>query len=220
MKSIAIPFSGFYESEHNTALDNALIQLCDIDGRGDFDPRLSGDDVQAINGAVNWPAAFEHYARAYVDGAAQAICDQAGSDAPPCGLVFDELDSPREYNFATDRIFCKVSDEFVAWLYEATPPGCLAERVRERFTSRDGFASSYPSEVIEWPPLAEWDHNQLGTLLEAWLGYEFGEVEGGYSSFTGRVWDNINDTSPSAADEAIKSAMGEAGWTIINKLEG
>ena len=41
--------------------------------------------------------------------------------------------------------------------------------IKERFTSRDGFISFYPNRVEDWPDLEEWDHNHVGTLLEAYV---------------------------------------------------
>ncbi len=45
----------------------------------------------------------------------------------------------------------------------------LAQVIKERFTSRDGFLSGYRNELDSWlaKPLRDWDHNELGTLLIA-----------------------------------------------------
>ena len=45
----------------------------------------------------------------------------------------------------------------------------LRQAIKERFTSRSGFISSYPNHLEDWPPLEQWDHNELGTLLVALL---------------------------------------------------
>ena len=46
----------------------------------------------------------------------------------------------------------------------------LRHAIKERFTSRSGFISSYPNNLEAWnsDPLT-WDHNELGTLLVALL---------------------------------------------------
>ena len=45
----------------------------------------------------------------------------------------------------------------------------LKERIKERFSSRDGFMSFYSSDLGDWPKeLKDWDHNQLSTLLEVY----------------------------------------------------
>lgn len=90
------------------------------------------------------------------------------------GAKFEEMTSPREYNFTTDRIFCELSGRTVARLFRMSREdnhARLAACIRERFTSRDGFISHYSNRLADWleKPLADWDHNELGTLLRALL---------------------------------------------------
>lgn len=88
------------------------------------------------------------------------------------GMVFEEMTSPREYNFTTDRLFAKVPAYIMQRLFarsRAEKHATLAAVIRERFTSRSGFISYYRNDVAAWleKPLSDWDHNELGTLLIA-----------------------------------------------------
>jgi hypothetical protein len=119
---------------------------------------------------------------------------------PSIRMTFESMDSPREYNFSTDRIYGEVPLKVVRELFrrsKAEGHATLTAIIARRFTSRSGFMSFYPSDLAEWlakaGPLAEWDHNQLGTLFLAGLamaGQAFGDGSP-YDSDTpeGRLYD-------------------------------
>jgi hypothetical protein len=90
------------------------------------------------------------------------------------GLEFEKLESPREYNFGTDRIFARIPVSVLGTLKAAVTLGNLADVIKERHESRSGFASFYTTDIEEWneKPLADWDHNELCTLLIAWMRQE------------------------------------------------
>lgn len=151
-----IPFSGFYESVHDQALDDACESILQDD---------SGDCVHdalpmRLFDAVDWGLAHQAYARRY----AADWCDRLGIK----GAEFEELNSPREYNFTTDRIFVRIPDAEVARIHRETKPDELARVAREWFTSRSGFISFYSPDVSTWGPIGGWDHNKVGALLQAW----------------------------------------------------
>lgn len=93
-------------------------------------------------------------------------------DRASIGMTFESMDSPREYNFATDRVYGNIPALTMRRLFKRSRDddhATLAEVIRERFTSRSGFISGYSNDLETWlaKPLAEWDHNELGTLLIA-----------------------------------------------------
>jgi len=98
---------------------------------------------------------------------------------PSLRLAFEEMTSPREYNFETDRLFCEIPLAVVRQLFamsKAEGHATLANVIRRRFTSRSGFISFYDNDLAAWleKPVRDWDHNELGTLLFACL-----ELKGG-----------------------------------------
>lgn len=113
---VDIEFGGFYHSVHTDQIDQRIDLM-----RYDFEK-------------VNYKKTFLNYAKAYVDRLNNLL---------DLELVFAFLDSPKYYNYRTDRIVVGVAaddvetlekiiltEEFIAW---ADP----------QLQSRDGFASFY-----------------------------------------------------------------------------
>lgn len=91
---------------------------------------------------------------------------------PSIRATFESMDSPREYNFTTDRLYAEIPLGMMYLLFRksrAENHATLAAVIAERFTSCDGFISHYSRHLADWmeKPLADWDHNELGTLLIA-----------------------------------------------------
>ena len=157
---IIIPFSGFYYSIHDDAINSEIERI--------FSDYETGCDVN--NGLVdrahmdgNFRHFFVEYAKAYVE----AFADEF--EIP--SLKFKELDSPREYNFTTDKIVCEIDIRDVRRIMADIDKKELENRVKERFTSYDGFISFYSNDVNDWPSeVSDWDCNQLRTLLEVYAG--------------------------------------------------
>ena len=157
---------------------------------------------------VNYRQVFEEYAKSYVD----ILRDLTGLKS----LTFEELSSPREYNFSTDRIFVSISRNDVAkMLFNVRQE--LKTQIQESFTSRSGFISFYSNQLSDWSKIDEWDHNQIGTILTAYLKKKHSDIEeeileilygdGSVGSF---LYDTANHIGKSAVDVAyLKSRMKE-----------
>lgn len=188
-----IPFCGFYESALDRAIDHEIEMLAYnlvVDGSNDGDepdfPEAVRLDEREIMEAVyaGRAADFGHaridMAKAYV----AIFSDEAGARLDmDLKLEFEGFTSPQYYNFETDRLFGFIPSAVVAVLFEmsASESHRTLERViRDRFTSRDGFWSHYSNELDEWleKPLADWDHNEVETLLVAALYKADGERTG------------------------------------------
>lgn len=167
---ILVPFTGFYESDHDELLSDELVQML-VDDHGDLDPDLG---AEFWNRYGYTSKLLYRYSEEYLEDLAAFIEGETGVQLT---LEYESLDSPREYNFTTDRLFATTDARTICTLALGTNPVVLSTLVRERFTSRSGFISYYPSDLAEWPssPL-DWDHNQLGTLLQAWLGDQGVEI--------------------------------------------
>lgn len=85
-----------------------------------------------------------------------------------------ELHSPQYYNFTTDRIFVKVEKEKLMELYKKLDKVKFAEKIKEQFTDRPGFASFYPNDIADskWQDVENFDHNQWLTVLQCFIGEE------------------------------------------------
>lgn len=129
-----IPFSGFYDSLHSGAVDQAIEQMFAND-RGVPNKGL----ISALQSRCRYQQVYVNYAKFYVEAFANKF--------KITSLKFDELSSPREYNFTTDRIFAGISLEDARRIHSETSTAALAKLSHDEFTSRDGFASFYDADV-------------------------------------------------------------------------
>ena len=179
---INIPFAGFYNSWYSAELD--AVQERFVEYEVEKNPGLNPDiPNEALWHCADYGKAYDHIARAYVDQFNQHLIDEYELDLD---LKFESLQSPREYNFQTDRIFCEISEENVRKLREAVSDPALRHAIKERFTSRSGFISSYDNDLDDWSTdLLTWDHNELGTLLVALLDDDEG--------WDWKIWERMQD---------------------------
>ena len=164
-KITTIPFAGFYNSIWSDGIDRAEeMYLENLEQEDGVKIEASSD---AIWRAADYVAMYSYVARKYVDYLNDYIKDEFDLDLD---LKFESMQSPREYNFTTDRLFCYISEENLRKLRSFVAEDELRLAIKTRFTSRSGFISSYDNDLDDWPPLEEWDHNEIGTLFVALLG--------------------------------------------------
>lgn len=143
-----IPFQGFYCSIHDGIFDHA-IELLSENSKNDY---LMFTD---------WYEVRVCYAYKYL---------KAFSEFTGIEVKFDMLESPKYYNYSTDRIHADISEEEVERIYNETSTQTLSKVIKDNFTSRSGFVSHYPNKLDQWPSnLKEWDCNHVGTLILAYL---------------------------------------------------
>jgi hypothetical protein len=184
-----VPFTGFYESEHDWRINDALERMVDDDA-GAVNDRL----LEIAWDHVNWRKVHADYAKLY----AAFFSDHIG-----VRLTFDDLQSPREYNFSTDRIFAYINSDDAEKLLADCDREQLAELVEQRFTSRSGFISFYSADLDDWPAsVADWDHNQLGTLLECVAGDD--------------TWLMDEANSSGELDDILYTAMDKEGRRAVD----
>jgi hypothetical protein len=159
MKQFYIPFMGFYESVHDQVIDAAINQICEKQDNGDTNDGL----VWYLSSYINFNGVFTDYARDYVDNFSNELNIK--------GLKFIKLDSPREYNFTTDKILCECSDNEFYSMFRAVKGELLESICRENLTSRSGFASFYNPDYTTWGNWKTWDNNQLSQVIEAYVQY-------------------------------------------------
>ena len=162
-----IPFSGFYESHHSGEIDRTLeMMLSDSSGCSPASERIS----EEIWGHVSTPMVA--YTKAFVESFQAMLKDKAELDIP---ITWESVQSPREYNFGTDRLFATVSLKSVRAMMRKVDKAVLDRVAKERFTSSDGFISHYSADVKSWGSVINWDHNQVGTLVAALVVQFFGD---------------------------------------------
>jgi hypothetical protein len=154
--SARVPFSGFYETSHDQRIDEAEEQMFS----GDDGEIVSSVAYEAFWSNLNYGSVHEKYAKAYVAALAHGL---------KIPLDYEEMVSPREYNFTTDRLFAKISRSDFAKMLRAVRGKRLNEKVLDQFTSCSGFISFYPNSVSLWGRIADWDYNQVGTVLSCYI---------------------------------------------------
>ena len=174
--SVCIPFEGFYHSSHddiiNDVMENEVYYLKEDLG---VDEKLVDSLDQKQLGAIDWRKVYIEYSKEYVEQLEYKINELIAQESALetkfiFKLEFEELNSPREYNFTTDRIFCKFDVGAIQYMYESVDTPKLREKITERFTSRSGFISFYPNTLEQWnADVKTWDANQLGVLLEVFI---------------------------------------------------
>lgn len=155
-----IPFSGFYNSLHDGEIDTTIERM--------FSDHASGCEV-------NRPLADRFFDKCDFGAVHRAYAaDYAARFGKEfdISLQFESMESPKYYNYTTDRIFVHIEGEEVQRLYAATDKAALAEAAREMFTSCDGFISSYSPDVESWGDVSTWDHNQILCLLRTYANQE------------------------------------------------
>ena len=162
MLSTTLPFSGFYDSLHSCSIDDAEQQMFSVHATGCH--RNEGLEMQLYR-TCSYRDVHNAYAKEYCENFALKF---------ELTLEFEELVSPKEYNFTTDRIFAKISNASAQMIFDQADKVKLNAHIRKRHSSRDGFYSFYANSLEAWPDnVLGWDHNQLGTLLEFFVGEDF-----------------------------------------------
>lgn len=154
MITLNIPFQGFYDSVHNALIDDCENQLFTDYATG----YSNNDGLQShFYNKCNYSKVFNNYAKAYTESF------KGDFDIP--SLKFIELDSPREYNFATDKIECSISRDDIRRIYKQADKIKLSEFIELHCTSRSGFWSFYDPDLKTWGAVDNWEYAQLALLL-------------------------------------------------------
>ena len=171
---IQVPFSGFYESIHDSLISDAaasdivwhIAQATGSDACCYYDLNTAEtsvyDDAMWGNSGVLsrnfWRESQKKYAAEY--------CNRFGDKYNLSSVTFESMRSPRFYNFETDRLFAHVEykelqamlvprkKEFVVW-------------AENNIHSRDGFILFSEYHPQEWvrKPSRTWDFNMWHWFL-------------------------------------------------------
>lgn len=172
-----IPFAGFYDSLYSSELESQEEQeienYCERQAEEGIPPelRLTEEDYRNIfDRCRDWRAMCLSMSQSYVDAYNSYINDEFCIDL---GLRFKAIDSPREYNFETDRITCDIpAGKVRTLLAQAKRDPDFKETIERRHKSRSGFISFYSADFEEWQGKrhADLDYNEIQTLLETLFG--------------------------------------------------
>ncbi len=88
---------------------------------------------------------------------------------------FVRIDSPKEYNFNTDKIIVTGRKERLRTIWKNVRKlhkdfSCFEDVLREQLTPCDGFIPFYSNDPLDWlaKDFEEFDQNELGIIVEAY----------------------------------------------------
>lgn len=171
---IQLPFDGYYESVWSQGLDwemESYAENCEENERETYgrDGLDASDFNELLFDAMDHRKAERALNESVIDAMMQVLDDELDIKIT---LKDVQMESPKFYNFTTDRLFCKISRDDVAKLVRIVRSDryeTLREVLKERHTSYDGFCSFYSNDLSRWlsKPVSQWDHNELESLLLA-----------------------------------------------------
>lgn len=187
-----IPFMGFYNSWHDQEIDQAINHLC--------------DDNETLINHVFMETDFTQIHIDYAEKFTKLFADYF-----EISVKFKLLSSPKYYNFETDRIIVDISIKELQRIHAIVPYDLLKKRIKERFTSYDGFISFYPNDLAKWPQdLKDWDLNHIGTLIECYIL----QHENYNQDWELRILEDLNET----AINLVGTHMPNRIMKVINYL--
>ncbi len=209
--SVKVPFEGFYNSSHDAMFDSYFERESEhLEQERGCTPEQVEKFQELFISAVNWRAVHSEYARIYCGEVEKLLFeahrqykeDSTGKRYLCEGwnpvLEFESLESPKEYNFATDCIYAKVTLNDLRVMYKSIPADVWREFIKSKCTSYSGFISFYSPDFDAWPDkddMTVWGEARLGMVLEAYM------IEA------------LKDESPSDINEAL------AGHVLMERQE-
>lgn len=170
-KNILIPFVGFYESVAGDRVENTAFHNFIYENDIKENPKTGWLDKPEDMMEAEQDKFWDYYEENINDLRREVAEAYIGALAGELGIdiKFESIDSPKYYNYTTDRLFVDVPEADLMRLYNETNKEILAETIKERHTSRPGFDSYYENDINDpsWQDPAMFDHNQWQTVIEA-----------------------------------------------------
>jgi len=121
------------------------------------------------------------------------------------------FESPREYNFETDRIFIEIEEnhciDFIKYIIKNYKKE-LENKIEDRFRSRSGFISFYKNSIDLWTKdFKEWDCNMIGTCFEL---FDLEEEEINYS---------LREYLSETISENLYNTLDKEGKDLLDKKQ-
>ena len=200
-----IPFDGFYESFISADIDHQIGQQiewdCDLYDLNESEEEILYNNYLSVNTSYFYNQIAEDYTNLYIDALNERLKGFSLKANYKC------FESPREYNFKTDRIFIEIEEnhavDFIKYLVKNYKKE-LEKKIQDMFTSRSGFISFYKNSIDLWTKdFKEWDCNMIGTCFEL---FDFDELHF-YESLSETIIFNLGNT------------LGQEGIDLLDKKQ-
>ena len=200
-----IPFDGFYCSFISSDIEHQIGQQiewdCDIYDLNESEEEILYNNYLSVNTSYFYNQIAEDYTNLYIDALNERLKGFSLKANYKC------FESPREYNFKTDRIFIEIEEnhavDFIKYLVKNYKKE-LEKKIQDMFTSRSGFISFYKNSIDLWTKdFKEWDCNMIGTCFEL---FDFDELHF-YESLSETIMFNLGNT------------LGKDGIDLLDKKQ-
>ena len=169
-----IPFCGFYESFISDDIDYQIGQQIewdsDIYDLNESEQQILWDSYLSVNRSYFYNQIAEDYTNFYIDNLNAKLNYAYPDKGFTLKATYKCFESPKEYNFSTDRIFIEIEEnhavDFIKFIVKNYQKE-LEKKIEDRFRSRSGFISFYKNSIDLWTKdFKEWDCNMIGTCFE------------------------------------------------------
>lgn len=172
-----LPFMGFYESyydhgidsEHERETDNLKETLLETFTESDLlEADISDSDIfDTVRAGYKHHETQIAICKEFVPAFNKIFLEETGINL---GLKFQEMTSPREYNFTTDKVFAHIPRRVIRLLKKEAfklDDEKAQEILDSRHKSRSGFISFYPHDLNVWKKKAsdKFDEIEIMTLV-------------------------------------------------------
>ena len=123
---------------------------------------------------IDWNKTNENVSKFYLNYFKDELSDFFKSIGV-LSLEFIKVDSPKYYNYSTDKLVCDIKIDKNVFIHELRKHKFdnWGQFLKDNFTSYDGFISFYPNTAMEWDELInekiEDDNVIIETLLQFYL---------------------------------------------------
>ena len=200
-----IPFDGFYESFISADIEYQMGQQiewdCDIYDLNESEEEILYNNYLTVKTSYFYDQIAEDYTNFYIDALNERL------EGFTLKATYKCFESPREYNFETDRIFIEIEENHAVDFIEHIVKNYkkeLEKKIQDMFTSRSGFISFYKNSIDLWTKdFKEWDCNMIGTCFEL---FDFDELHF-YESLSETIINNLGNT------------LGKDGIDLLDKKQ-
>ena len=130
---VKIPFSGFYNSIHDSVIDSALEYECECYADSD----KANDIIFDVLNVNHYDKIREALSKVFVEGVNELFWHEYDINLD---LEFESLKSPKFYNYSTDEIYCYVANDKINELVMLLDnENDFIKALKDKYQSRDGF---------------------------------------------------------------------------------
>ena len=216
MKTFAPVFSGFYETEFAFEPSYDIKEIFD-------EKDLPSSLMNHVYCSLDDKIIKEDYKEYYHD-VAMKVCEFLEDEISKLmemtvKVKFEEIHSPREYNFANDSIHIDIETnekEFMNRIHTFLKLNEkeFCEYIKENYTSCDGFISYYDNDGKVWMEQEEFSAHEIGSILNFLLNHYNKRV---YTDMVMYVTENVYIGSYVELNQNFESILNDVKFKNIIK---